>query len=67
MKKTNWRFVITGCLAIALALGFFLFMGSMAPQSTDPKAMMETVGQASGVAGALGIVLIVLGFMGRKF
>lgn len=67
MKQTNWRFVITGCLAIALAVGFFLIMGSMAPQSTDPKAMMETVGSASGVAGALGIVLIVLGFMGKKF
>jgi hypothetical protein len=29
--------------------------------------MMETVGSASGVAGAIGIVLIVLGFMGKKF
>ena len=41
MKQPNWRFVITGGLAIALALGFFLFMGSMAPQSTDPKDIAE--------------------------
>lgn len=67
MKKTNWRFVITGGVAIVLALGFVLLMGSIASQSTDPKALMETVGTTSGVVGAIGIVLIVLGFMGKKF
>lgn len=67
MKQTNWRFVITGCLAIGLALGFFLFMGGMMGQSNDPKAMMEAVGSASGVAVAIGLVLVILGFMGKKF
>jgi hypothetical protein len=51
MKQTNWRFVITGGVAIVLALGFVLFMGSIASQSTDPKALMETVGTTSGVVG----------------
>lgn len=67
MKTTNWRFVIAGALAILLAVVFFVFMLSIASQSTDPKALMETVGTVSGVVGAIGIVLAVLGFIGKKF
>jgi hypothetical protein len=67
MKATNWRFVIVGGVMIGLAIGFFLVMLAMAPQSTDPQALMSTVGTVSGVVTALGITLGVLGFMGKKF
>jgi hypothetical protein len=67
MKATNWRFVIVGGVMIALAIGFFIVMLSMASQSTDPKALMSTVGSVSGVVIALGITFGVLGFMGKKF
>jgi hypothetical protein len=67
MKATNWRFVIVGGVMVLLAIGFFIVMGAMASQSTDPAALMSTVGSVSGVVAALGIVLGVLGFMGKKF
>ena len=66
MRQTNWRLVIVGGVMIGLALVFVLVMWGMAPQSTDPKALMETVGQVSGVVGALGIAMIVFGFLGKK-
>ena len=66
MRQVNRRFVITGAVLIAAAIGFFVYMMGMAPRSNDPKALMETVGQVSGVAGAIGVVLIVLGLRGRK-
>lgn len=66
-RQTNWRFVIVGGVMIGLAIVFFLIMMGMAPQSTDPQALLATVGQVSGVVGALGIVMIVLGFLGKKF
>jgi hypothetical protein len=65
--QTNWRFVIVGGVMIAMAVGFFLFMMGMASQSTDPAALMSTVGTVSGVVTALGIVMAVLGFMGKRF
>ena len=67
MKATNWRFVIVGGVMIGLAIGFFIVMGAMASQSTDPAALMSTVGTVSGVVAALGITFGVLGFMGKKF
>jgi hypothetical protein len=66
MRQPNKRVVITGAVLIAAAIGFFLYMMSIASTSNDPKALMETVGQVSGVAGAIGIVMIVLGLRGRK-
>jgi hypothetical protein len=66
MRQVNRRFVVTGAVLIAAAIGFFVYMMGMAPRSNDPKALMETVGQVSGVAGAIGIVLIVLGLRGKK-
>jgi predicted permease len=65
MRQMNRRFVVTGAVLIALAIGFFVYMMGMAPRSNDPKALMETVGQVSGVAGAIGVVLIVLGLRGK--
>jgi hypothetical protein len=66
MRQVNRRFVLTGGVLIVAAIGFFFYMAGMAPRSNDPKALMETVGQVSGVAGAIGVVLIVLGFKGKK-
>jgi predicted permease len=62
----NRRFVVTGAVLIAAAIGFFVCMIGMAPLSNDPKALMETVGQVSGVASAIGVVLIVLGLRAKK-
>lgn len=67
MKQTNWRFVIAGAVAVVLAGVFFIFMMGLAPQSTDPKTLMETAGSTSGVVAAIGLALVVLGFMGRRF
>ena len=67
MKQTNWRFVIAGAVALVLAGVFLLVMGSVAPQSTDPRALMEIVGSTSGAVAAIGLVLVVLGFMGKRF
>jgi hypothetical protein len=66
MRQINRRLVIAGAVLIVAAIGFFFFMGGMAPRSNDPKALMETVGEVSGVAGAIGAVMMVFGFRGRK-
>jgi hypothetical protein len=51
---------------IAAAIGFFVYMMGVTPRSNDPKALVETVGQVSGVASAIGVVLIVIGLRGKK-
>jgi flagellar motor component MotA len=66
MRKTNWRLVIVGLGMIVLASGFFVAMASMAAQSNDPVALMQTVGTVSGCVGALGAVMAILGFIGRR-
>ncbi len=66
MRKRNWRLIVTGLLMIVLAAGFFIFMMGMAPKSNDPKAMLETVGQVSGVVGGIAVVMILFGLIGRK-
>jgi hypothetical protein len=66
MRQVNRRVVITGAVLIAAAIGFFLYMTSIAGSSNNPKALMETVGQVSGVAGAIGVVMIVFGIRGKK-
>jgi len=66
MRHVNRCFVGTGAVLIAAAIGFFVYMMGMAPRSNDPKALMETVGEVSGVASAVGVVLIVLGLRGKK-
>ena len=67
MKQTNWRFVIAGGGAVVLATVFFVFMMGIAPHSNDPLALMQTVGTVSGVVAAIGAVLAILGFMGKRF
>ena len=65
MRQPNKRVALTGAGLVAAAIVFFLFFLSIASKSNDPRALMETVGQVSGVAGAIGIVMIVLGLRGK--
>jgi hypothetical protein len=66
MRKKNWRVVILGIVLIILAVGFFFFMLSIASKSTDPVALMRTVGTVSGAIGGLAVVMIVIGLIGKK-
>ena len=66
MRRTNWRLVAVGLILIVVGGAFFLFMGTMAPKSNDPASMMQTVGEVSGAAGGIGVVLLVFGWIGRK-
>jgi len=66
MRQKNWRVVIVGGVMIALAVGFFLFMMGLAPQSTDPQELMSIVGQVSGVVIGIAIAMIIYGFVGKK-
>ena len=66
MRQRNWRMVIGGFLFLILAIGFFLFMSSIASTSTDPAELMRTVGSVSGVVGGISIILILLGLVGKK-
>ena len=66
MRKRIWRVVTVGSVLIILAVAFFFFMLSMAPKSTDPAALMRTVGTVSGVVCGLGLVMIVIGLIGKK-
>lgn len=66
MRKRNWRLVIAGFIFGVLALGFSMFMTSIASSSTDPVELMKTVGQASGVVGGVGLVMVVVGLVGKK-
>ena len=66
MRRRNWRVVITGFILIILALGFYFFMLSAASASTDPVALMQTVGTVSGAAIGLSVAMIILGLIGKK-
>jgi hypothetical protein len=60
------RLIIVGLVLVALAVAFFCYMLSIASKSTDPKALMQIVGQVSGVVGGIGIVMSVVGLIGKK-
>jgi hypothetical protein len=66
MRRRNWRIVIVGFVLGLLAVGFFLYMRSIASKSTDPVALMQTVGMVSGVVCGIGIVMIVVGLIGKR-
>lgn len=66
MRRRNWRVVLAGFVLILLALGFYFFMLSVASSSTDPAALMQTVGSVSGAAVGISIVMILLGLIGKK-
>src|SRR5262245_27939054 len=60
MRKKNPRLVMVGFVMLAMAAAFFLFMLTLAGRSTDPAAMMSTVGTVSGVVTGIGLWLIAL-------
>jgi hypothetical protein len=66
MRRKNWRIVVVGFVLIVLALGFYFFMLSIASTSTDPVALMQTVGTVTGAAVGINLVMIVIGLIGKK-
>ena len=52
MRRKNWRAVIVGSVLCIGAIWFFFYMLSIASKSTDPVALMQTVGTVSGVVAA---------------
>lgn len=66
MRVKNWRIVIVGFGLGVLAFGFYFFMLSIAAQSTDPAALMQTVGTTAGVVIGVSLVMIVIGLIGKK-
>jgi hypothetical protein len=66
MRKKNWRLIIVGVVLAIIALGFFAFMLTIAPKSTDPVALMQTAGTVTGVVTSISLVMIVFGLIGKK-
>ena len=66
MRRRNWRIVIVGCALIAIVLGFYFYMLSIASKSNDPVALMQTVGTVAGVVGGLSVAMIIIGLIGKK-
>ena len=66
MRQKNLRVIYTGTALLVAAVLFFFYMSGIAGKSNDPKALMETVGQVSGVVGGISIAMIVFGWLGKK-
>lgn len=66
MRRKNWRVVIAGCFLITVALGFYFFMLSIAPNSTDPVMAMQIAGRVTGIVTGVSIVIILVGLIGKK-
>lgn len=66
MRRKNWRLVVTGFIFIVIALGFYMFMLSIASKSTDPVALMQMVGTVTGVVTGVSLVMVILGLVGKK-
>ena len=66
MRRKNWRLVIVGVVLIAASAGFFFYMGTMTPRSNDPVALMQTVGQVSGAVGAIALLMVIFGLIGKR-
>jgi len=66
MRRKNWRIVIVGAALVVIAIGFFLFMLSIASKSNDPAALMQTVGTVAGVVVGIAIAMIIIGLIGKK-
>ena len=60
----NKRTIYGGIFLVVVAVAFFLYMLTLRAQSNDPVEMMRLVGQTSGVVAGIGLVLIVLGYLG---
>lgn len=66
MRSKNWRLIYTGGALALAAVAFFFYMWGIAPRSNDPRALMQIVGQVSGVAGGIGIAMAAFGWIGKK-
>ena len=66
MRRKNWRLVIVGAVLVLAAPAFSFFFLGLASKSNDPAALMQTVGQVAGVVGAIGLVMLVFGLIGRR-
>jgi len=66
MRRRNMRLIIVGMVLVVAAGGFFLVMMGMAPKSNDPVSMMRTVGELSGAVAGIGLVMAIVGLVGRK-
>jgi formate/nitrite transporter FocA (FNT family) len=66
MRRIKWRSIIGGVFFMMLAVGFYFFMLANISMSTDPQEMMRLVGQLSGFVFALGVMLILIGLIGKK-
>ena len=66
MRRTNWRVVIVGFILIVAAAAFFLGMETTAPKSNNPVELTTTAGQVSGAVGAIGLVMLAVGLIGRR-
>jgi len=66
MRRRNWRVILTGFVLIVFTIGFYFFMLMAASQSTDPVALMQTVGAVSGVVIGISVAMIIVGLIGKK-
>jgi predicted permease len=66
MRQRNWRLVIVGVVLVLAVPAFFFYFLGKAPKSNDPAALMQTVGQVAGVVGAIGLVMLIFGLIGKK-
>lgn len=66
MRRKNWRVVSVGFVLTISALGFYFFMPSIAPKSTDPVALMQTVGTVAGVVVGISLIMVIIGLIGKK-
>lgn len=66
MRRRNWRVVIAGVLLLVMAVVFYNILSTMAPQSTDPVEMMGIAGSIAGTAIGIGVVMLLIGLLGKK-
>ena len=66
VRQKNMRLVIVGAVLMAAAPVFFFYFLSISSKSNDAVALMQTVGQVSGVVGVIGLVMLVIGLLGKK-
>ena len=66
MRQKSLRLVIVGAVLMLAAPACFFYFLSIAQKSNDPTALMQTVGQVSGVVGGIGLVMAIIGLIGKK-
>ncbi len=67
MKKAEIRLARAGYFLLAVAfVFFFVAMILLAPNSNNPVEVMRVAGQASGVAGGVGVALIIADYLRRR-